>query len=87
MRRHRTASQGGRVVKTSTGVASVAPGGGSILVSGPNLRRMLDISAVTLWRWRHDVNAGFPRARLINGRLYFLWQEVQAWLAKQDQAA
>jgi predicted DNA-binding transcriptional regulator AlpA len=87
MPRHSTAPMGGKVVKTAAGVASVAPGGGCVLVSGPNLRRMLDISAVTLWRWRHEVKAGFPRAKLINGRLYFQWEEVQAWITKQHSAA
>jgi predicted DNA-binding transcriptional regulator AlpA len=58
-----------------------------ILVSGPSLRRMLDISVVTLWRWRHDKNADFPTAKLINGRLYFRWIEVKAWLARQRQAS
>jgi predicted DNA-binding transcriptional regulator AlpA len=57
-----------------------------LLVSGPSLRRVLDISAVTLWRWRHDERAGFPSAKSINGRLYFPWAEVQAWLAKQQRA-
>lgn len=58
-----------------------------VLVSGPKLRRLLDISAVTLWRWRNDENAEFPTATVINGRLYFPWADVQAWLAKQRQAA
>jgi predicted DNA-binding transcriptional regulator AlpA len=87
MRLSRTTRKGGQVAKTSVGVASGTPGGGSIIVSGPSLRRMLDISAPTLWRWRRDQSAGFPRAKLINGRLYFQWEEVQAWLAKQHSAA
>jgi hypothetical protein len=47
----------------------------------------LDVSAVTLWRRRNDEKAGFPKATVINGRLYFLWDEVLAWLAKQRRAA
>jgi predicted DNA-binding transcriptional regulator AlpA len=58
----------------------------NVLVSGPKLRRMLDISPVTLWRWRHDKSMGFPTARSINGRLYFPWHEVFAWLESQQQA-
>jgi predicted DNA-binding transcriptional regulator AlpA len=58
-----------------------------LMIPGPKLRRMIGISAVTLWRWRHDDSAGFPSATSINGRLYFRWPEVQAWLARQQQAA
>jgi predicted DNA-binding transcriptional regulator AlpA len=57
-----------------------------ILISGPSLRRLLDISAVTLWRWRNDEKAEFPTATIINGRLYFPWAAVQAWLDKQRDA-
>jgi predicted DNA-binding transcriptional regulator AlpA len=59
----------------------------SRLVTGPALRRLLNISAVTLWRWRHDKAAGFPAAKLINGRLYFSLVEVDAWIARQPAAA
>jgi predicted DNA-binding transcriptional regulator AlpA len=59
----------------------------AVLVPGPKLRGMIGISAVTLWRWRHDKEAAFPAAKTINGRLYFPWADVQAWLARQQQAA
>lgn len=76
------------VVKTEADVETLPPEGGApVLVPGPKLRRMIGISAVTLWRWRHDEDAGFPAAISINGRLYFRWHEVQAWLAKQHSAA
>ena len=88
MRNQKQHSPGGRVVKTSTGVSSIAPDNGqAILVSGPKLRRMLGISAPTLWRWRHDDKSGFPPAKSIKGRLYFPWQDVSAWLDRQEQAA
>jgi hypothetical protein len=56
-------------------------------VTGSTLRKLLNISAVTLWRWRHRDESGFPSAKSINGRLYFYWPEVQAWLNKQRVAA
>jgi predicted DNA-binding transcriptional regulator AlpA len=59
----------------------------SRLVTGPVLRKMLCISAPTLWRWRHREETGFPAAKSINGRLFFNWQEVQAWLDRQPVAA
>jgi hypothetical protein len=56
-------------------------------VTGPTLRKMLNIGPVTLWRWRHSKSNGFPVAKSINGRLYFYWPDVQAWLDKQPVAA
>ena len=57
------------------------------LISGPKLRAKLGISAVTLWRWRHDEGMDFPAAKLINGRTYFPWAKVVAWLERQQEAA
>ena len=57
--------------------------GANTLVSGPKLRQILDVSPVTLWRWRHDESMGFPAAKCIKGRLYFPWHEVAAWLERQ----
>jgi len=73
--------------KTDKDKASVTSPVADGLISGPKLRRFLDVSAVTLWRRRNDEKAGFPKATVINGRLYFLWDEVLAWLAKQRRAA
>jgi predicted DNA-binding transcriptional regulator AlpA len=53
-------------------------------VTGPALRKILSISSVTLWRWRHG--EGFPLAKSINGRLFFSWDEVEAWLEAQPDA-
>jgi hypothetical protein len=56
-------------------------------IPGPKLRAKLGISAVTLWRWRHDKEKGFPAPKVINGRLYFALGAVMAWLARQADAA
>ena len=53
------------------------------LIPAPKLRAKLGISAVTLWRWRHDKENGFPAPKVINGRLYFPLGAVVAWLARQ----
>jgi predicted DNA-binding transcriptional regulator AlpA len=53
-------------------------------VTGSALRKIFNVSAVTLWRWRH--NNSFPIAKRINGRLYFPWHEVEAWLEAQPDA-
>jgi hypothetical protein len=55
-------------------------------IPAPKLRAKLGISAVTLWRWRHDPDAGFPTPKLINGRLYFPSGPVAAWLTRQPEA-
>ena len=55
-------------------------------IPGPKLRAKLGISAVTLWRWRHDKEKGFPAPKVINGRLYFALGAVMAWLARQPDA-
>jgi predicted DNA-binding transcriptional regulator AlpA len=57
------------------------------LIPAPKLRAKLGISAVTLWRWRHDKKGGFPTPKVINGRLYFPVTAVSAWLARQGDAA
>ena len=76
---------GGRVIKSKAGIASVSPE--MVLVPGPKLRRMLGVSAVTLWRWRDDEDMAFPAATVINNRNYFPWADVQAWLARRQQQA
>jgi predicted DNA-binding transcriptional regulator AlpA len=56
-------------------------------IPGPKLRAKFGISAVTLWRWRHNKENGFPAPKVINGRLYFPLGAVTAWLARQVDAA
>jgi predicted DNA-binding transcriptional regulator AlpA len=56
-------------------------------IPGPKLRAKLGISAVTLWRWRHDKQAAFPAPKVINGRLYFPAGAISDWLARQPETA
>jgi class 3 adenylate cyclase len=68
-----------------TSKRSNAPSHVSQWMTGPMLRKLFNISAVTLWRWRR--RSGFPRGKSINGRLYIPWHEVEAWLQSQPEAA
>jgi predicted DNA-binding transcriptional regulator AlpA len=57
------------------------------LIMAARLSKRLGVSDVTLWRWRHDERAGFPKGRRINRRVYFPWQEVADWIDRQQQVA
>jgi predicted DNA-binding transcriptional regulator AlpA len=59
----------------------------AILIGQSKLRRQLSVSPMTFWRWLHDEKLAFPAALRINNRVYFRWADVQAWLARQQQAA
>jgi hypothetical protein len=54
-------------------------------IPGPKLRAKLNISAVTLWRWRHDRTDPFPAPKIINGRLYFPLAAVTTWIANKPE--
>jgi predicted DNA-binding transcriptional regulator AlpA len=68
------------------GAGPIARADANEFIPGPKLRAKLGISAVTLWRWRHDKDSAFPLPKVIKGRLYFPADAVSAWLAKQPEA-
>ena len=57
----------------------------AILIGQSKLRRQLNVSPMTFWRWLHDEKLAFPASLRINDRVYFRWVDVQAWLARQQQ--
>jgi predicted DNA-binding transcriptional regulator AlpA len=78
--------RGHRRARLLLGSAAAFGRGASDYIPGPKLRAKLGISAVTLWRWRHDPTSGFPAPKVIKGRLYFPLGAVEAWLAQQPDA-
>jgi hypothetical protein len=54
-------------------------------VTSNTLRRYIDVSAVTLWRWRQDPT--FPPPRVINGRNFYDLPAVEAYLIAKSEAA
>jgi hypothetical protein len=59
------------------------------LISLPSARERFlgGVSAVTVWRWRHDSGSGFPAVTTIEGRHYVRKRELLAWLAKRTKVA
>jgi hypothetical protein len=59
------------------------------LISLPAARKRFlgEVSAVTVWRWRHDPQSGFPAVTTIEGRHYVRKGELLAWLAERTKAA
>jgi predicted DNA-binding transcriptional regulator AlpA len=68
-------------------VSTPTVSGEAILIGQSKLRRQLNVSPMTFWRWLHNPKMDFPTGVRINNRVYFRWPEVQAWLARQQQAA
>jgi predicted DNA-binding transcriptional regulator AlpA len=68
-------------------IAGMMITGGNVndFIPGPRLRAKLGISAVTLWRWRHDEASDFPPPKVIKGRLYFPLAAINSWLANQPE--
>jgi hypothetical protein len=59
------------------------------LISLPNARKRFlgNVSAVSVWRWRHDPDLKFPALITIEGRHYVRKRELLEWLAERAKAA
>jgi predicted DNA-binding transcriptional regulator AlpA len=42
-------------------------------------QRYGNTSEMSLWRWRHDDKLTFPKPTIINKRLYWRVDELEAW--------
>jgi predicted DNA-binding transcriptional regulator AlpA len=42
-------------------------------------RRYGNISDMTLWRWVHKEEVGFPKPMIVNGRQLWKIAEIEAW--------
>jgi predicted DNA-binding transcriptional regulator AlpA len=52
---------------------------GQIWIPAPQLAAELGVSRRTLARWLLDVALGFPRPKVVNHRLYFERNSIEAW--------
>lgn len=50
------------------------------LISAAELRAMLGISEMSLWRWLRDPTVDFPRPFVVKNRRYWREAEVNQWL-------
>jgi predicted DNA-binding transcriptional regulator AlpA len=48
-------------------------------IPAPELAAELGVSRRTLARWLIDVALGFPRPKIVNHRLYFERNSIEAW--------
>ena len=64
---------------------SHAAGGEERLLTRRLLRKLVPVSDMTIWRWERD--GQFPRHLSVHGRNYWLFSEVQQWLAEHRRAA
>jgi predicted DNA-binding transcriptional regulator AlpA len=54
---------------------------GRIWIPAPQLAAELGVSRRTIGRWLLDVALGFPRPKIVNHRLYFERNSIEAWKA------
>ena len=55
--------------------------GGERLLPRRELRNLVPVSDMTIWRWERD--GQFPQHLSVNGRNYWLLSEVRTWMTEQ----
>ena len=48
--------------------------------------KVLGVTEMTLWRWRHDPKLDFPSPIRVRRRNYYYRDELYAWLERQKEA-
>jgi predicted DNA-binding transcriptional regulator AlpA len=56
------------------------------LITGPELRKRLGVTDMTLWRWHHDAELNFPQPMKLRRRNYYRESDIAAWLAARRAA-
>jgi predicted DNA-binding transcriptional regulator AlpA len=46
---------------------------------GRRVSNRYGVSDMTLWRWERDAELRFPKSTRINGRRYWLLEELEEW--------
>ena len=87
MARHKKSSRSRKSKRAAALAVPSTSAGDAILIGQSKLRRQLNVSPMTFWRWLRDEELAFPTALRIRDRVYFSKAEVDAWLARQQQAA
>jgi len=78
------ALQGCSNAALNSGSAPIGHNGGPSLaadelIPDPLVQKRYNVSAMTLWRWDHNPELGFPEPIRINGRKYRRVRELKAW--------
>jgi len=58
-------------------------GSGERLLPRRELRTLVPVSDMTIWRWERGGH--FPRHLSVNGRNYWLLSELRVWMAAQQR--
>jgi predicted DNA-binding transcriptional regulator AlpA len=53
------------------------------ILTGPQVQKRYQKSAVTIWRWWNDDTLGFPKPIQINRLNYWRLSDLQKWEAEQ----